>query len=151
MKRFSAFAGAIIVVLCAAASPIRGDEADDRRTLTDLLTQFLAGASRNDVATHERFWAEDLVYTSSAGRRMGKADILRDLRSSSQPPSSNLTYSAEDVRVQLYGATAVVAFRLVRTVGADGRTQVTKFWNTGTFVKRDGRWAAVAWQATEIH
>jgi ketosteroid isomerase-like protein len=138
-------------MLCAAPSPAGADEADDRRTLTDLLTQFLAGASRNDVATHERFWADDLIYTSSAGRRMGKADILRDLRSAAQPPAANLTYSAEDVRVQLYGSTAVVAFRLVRSLGGDGRTQVTKFWNTGTFVKRDGRWSAVAWQATEIH
>jgi len=150
MKR-CVFAACCLAAVLAAAAPIRGDEADDRRTLTDLLTQFLAGASRNDVATHERFWADDLIYTSSAGRRMGKADILRDLRSPSQPPSANLTYSAEDVRVQLYGTTAVVAFRLVRSAGADGRAQITKFWNTGTFVERDGRWAAVAWQATEIH
>ncbi len=34
--------------------------------LTKLLKEFLAGASRNDVATHDRFWAEDLIYTGSS-------------------------------------------------------------------------------------
>jgi hypothetical protein len=24
------------------------------------------------------------------------------------------------------------------------------YWNTGTFVKRDGEWRVVAWQATKI-
>jgi hypothetical protein len=141
----------VLFAFCASASIARADEAEERRTLTDLLTTFLAGASRNDVRTHERFWADELVYTSSAGRRMGKADILRDLRTPSQPALANLRYTAEDVQIQLYGPVAVVAFRLVRTSGVDGRAQITKFWNTGTFVKRDGRWAAVAWQATEIH
>jgi hypothetical protein len=47
--------------------------------LTKLLKEFLAGASRNDAAMHDRFWAEELIYTSSSGRRMGKADILREL------------------------------------------------------------------------
>ena len=45
--------------------------------LTKLLEDFLAGASRNDAEMHDRFWAEDLIYTGSAGRRVGKADILK--------------------------------------------------------------------------
>ena len=40
--------------------------------LTALLKEFLAGASRNDAAIHDRFWAEDLIYTGSAGRRRGR-------------------------------------------------------------------------------
>src|SRR4029079_6570191 len=52
--------------------------ADDSAELTRLLREFLAGASRNDPAVHERFWADDLVYTGSSGRRIGKADILSD-------------------------------------------------------------------------
>lgn len=45
--------------------------ADDRAVLEALLNRFLAGASVNDVATHDRFWADDLVYTSSNGTRLG--------------------------------------------------------------------------------
>jgi hypothetical protein len=32
----------------------------------------------------------------------------------------------------------------------DGATSIGRYLNTGTLVKRDGRWQAVAWQATRI-
>ncbi len=124
----------------------------DAAELTRLLKEFLVGASRNDAAVHERFWAEDLIYTSSAGKRIGKADILRDIRSAPLPKPGDpaTSYAAEDVRILQYGNTAVVAFRLVGTTGRDGRTEVANYLNTGTFLKQKGGWRAVAWQATKI-
>jgi len=119
--------------------------------LTALLKEFLAGASRNDAAVHDRFWADDLVYTRSAGQRLGKAEILRDVRSSAPKAGEpSTTYTAEDIRIQQYGDTAVVAFRLVGTTGAGATAEVGTYLNTGTFVKRGGRWQAVAWQATRV-
>ena len=106
--------------------------AKDAAELQALLAEFLAGASRNDAAVHDRFWADSLVYTRSTGRRIGKADILKD------------------VRIQQFGDAAVVAFRLVGTTTAPGFTERDEFLNTGTFVRRDGRWQAVAWQATRV-
>ena len=49
------------------------------------MTEFLAGVSRNDAAVHDRFWADDLVYTRAAGERIGKADILRDAKAAPAP------------------------------------------------------------------
>lgn len=124
----------------------------DDAELTGLLNEFLAGASRNDAATHERFWAEDLIYTGSSGRRIGKADILRDVRSEPPPePGDPITrYTAEEIRIQRYGDTAVVAFRLVATTEQTGKTGITNYLNTGTFLKRNDRWQVVAWQATRM-
>jgi Domain of unknown function (DUF4440) len=137
---------ALAVSLAARSS----EPAPAAQELTSLLNQFLEGASRNDIATHERFWADDLIYTRSAGVRVGKADILESLRSG--PPAPNeppVAYSAEDIRIQQYGDTAVIAFRLVaRTAGE--KTETMSFLNTGTFVRRDGEWRAVAWQATKV-
>jgi len=120
--------------------------------LTALVEDFLAGASRNDAAVHDRFWADDLIYTGSSGRRVGKADIMKDVRGAPAPKPEDpvVTYTAEDVRVQPYKDTAVVAFRLVGTTVAGGKTTVQKYLNTGTFVKRKGQWRAVAWQATKL-
>lgn len=117
--------------------------------LTALLKEFLAGASRNDAAIHDRFWADDLVYTRGIGQRVGKADILRDVRSAPPPDAGALRtmYSAEDIRIQQYGDSAVVAFRLVGTTGGP-EPAIVNYLNTGMFVKRKGRWQAVAWQAT---
>lgn len=120
------------------------------------LTEFLAGASRNDPAVHEWFWADDLVYTSSSGRRMGKADILRDVRTAPKrvPDEPVTSYSAEEIRIRQYNDVAVVAFRLVArtttTAVTATPTEVRRFFNTGTFVQRGGKWQVVAWQATAI-
>jgi ketosteroid isomerase-like protein len=140
----------VILALTISSHPQTGPDAGE---LTRLLNQFLAGASRNDPAIHERFWADDLIYTGSAGRRIGKADIIQGLRSApgSRPSEPATTYTAEDIRIQQYGDTAVVAFRLVASTRRDGTTtEVANYLNTGTFLKSDGKWQAVSWQATRM-
>jgi hypothetical protein len=140
------------VILLLLASTALAQTAPDAAELTKLLNDFLAGASRNDPAMHERFWAEDLIYTRSAGRRVSKADIMRDLRNAPapKPDDPKTVYTAEDVRIQQYGDTAIVAFRLVATTDADGVKQVQNLLNSGTFLKRDGKWQVVSWQSTRM-
>jgi hypothetical protein len=125
----------------------------DEERLTTLLDEFLAGASVNDIASHERFWADDLVYTSSGGLRFGKADILEGMKAEPEPDTGpgepETVYTAADVRIRFYGDTAVVAFRLLGKPRAENQ-EVMQYFNTGTFVKRDHQWRAVAWQATRI-
>lgn len=141
-----------LVLADPSASP--SATAPDGDSLKQLLKEFLDGAGRNDLAVHERFWADELVYTSSSGKRLGKADILRDMKAEAaaqkKTDEGETTYSAEDVRVMQYGNTAVVAFRLVATTKKESTTEVANYFNTGTFVKRDNKWQAVAWQATKI-
>ena len=141
--------GAVLIV--SAVGNLSAQTAPDAAELTRLLNDFLAGASRNDVAMHERFWADDVIYTGSAGRRRGKAEIMRDVRSAPapKPGDAKTTYTAEDVRIQQYGGFAIVAFRLVATTEKDGKTEVAKYLNSGTFLKRKGRWVVVNWQATK--
>jgi hypothetical protein len=141
-----------MIVALMLALNAQAQTAPDAEELTRLLKEFLAGASRNDAATHDRFWAEDLIYTGSSGRRIGKADIMRDMRSAPapKPGDQKTTYGAEDIRIQQYGDTAIVAFRLVGTTEKDGKVVVTKYLNTGAFLKRNGKWQAVSWQATRM-
>jgi ketosteroid isomerase-like protein len=119
--------------------------------LTKLLNDFLEGASRNDPAMHDRFWADDLIYTSALGERRGKPEIMARVRTARtpQPAATKSNYSAEEIRIQQYGDAAIVAFRLVNRSEKDGKTEVEKYFNTGTFIKRSGKWQVVAWQATK--
>ena len=147
MKRKHILAWAAIVLWTTAAVPAAGQ--DDTAELTAMLQDFLANASQR--AAHERFWADDLVYSSSSGVRFGKADIMAgfdsaDEDASSEPPA--VVYSGEEIDVRLYDDAAVVAFKLVGTP-ADG-SEPLYYYNTGTFLKRDGVWKVVAWQATMI-
>jgi NAD(P)-dependent dehydrogenase (short-subunit alcohol dehydrogenase family) len=121
---------------------------DDTAELTAMLHKFLGSSDKQEA--HATFWADDLVYTSSSGARFGKADIMSGFDETDEEESTEpaMTYTGEDVKVQLFGTTAVVTFQLV---GApeDG-SEVKNFFNTGTFLKRGGNWQAVSWQATII-
>jgi ketosteroid isomerase-like protein len=126
--------------------------APDAAELTKLLNDFLAGASRNDAQIHDAFWADDLIYTRSAGARVNKAEVMRNVRSAPapKPDDPKTIYTAEDIRIQQYGTTAIVAFRLVSTTERDGTTQVASNLNSGTFLKRNGKWQVVNWQSTRM-
>jgi hypothetical protein len=141
-----------LIVLTLISGAASGQSAPDAAELTKLLNDFLAGASRNDPAVHDRFWADDLIYTRSAGRRVTKAEIMRDVRSAPapKPDDPKTVYTAEDIRIQQYGDTAVVAFRLVSTTEIGGAKHVANLLNSGTFVKRNGKWQVVNWQSTRM-
>lgn len=127
--------------------------AKDEIPLRRLLDEFLAGASRNDAAMHDRFWADDLIYTRSSGARIGKDELMKGVRDAGPRKAGDAVtmYSAADVRIHRYGITAVVAFRLIGTsTRSDGSRDVDEFLNTGVFVKRNDVWKAVAWQATAV-
>ena len=120
-----------------------------------MLHEFLAGASVGDVSAHDTFWSDDLIYTSSNGTRTDKATILDGMSQAADAAEAedsgpSVIYTAEDVQIDVYGTTAVVAFKLVGTPQDDGDAAINYYFNTGTFLKRDGAWSVVAWQATRI-
>src|SRR6056297_2489638 len=141
-----------LLIIAFLTLPLSAQEAPDARELTNLLEHFLDGASENNIQIHERFWADDLIYTSSSGVRMTKKDILEGLKNSPSPDQqeSSHVYSAEDIQIQQYGTTAVVAFRLVAVTGKGEKKEISEYLNSGTFLNRDGRWQAINWQATKI-
>ncbi len=141
----------LIALLFATAAAAQGQAAPDAPQLTKLLNDFLSATG--DAAVHDRFWAEDLIYTRASGERTTKAEILKSLRSAPAEKAGGpvTEYSGEDVQIRQYGNAAVVAFRLVgRTKDKDGKVRTQEFFNTGTLIKRKGKWQAVAWQATAI-
>src|SRR4051812_42321454 len=150
MKRFALTS----VLLFSLLTALPAQNAPDAAELTKLLQDFLAGASKNDIAMHDRFWADELVYTSALGRRKSKPDIMRELREETKatpkPEEGTAVYTAEDIRIQQYGDTAVIAFRLVATTDNGGTKTVANYFNTGTFLKRNGKWQVIAWQATAL-
>lgn len=139
-------------LLLFLVTSVSAQTAPDAAELTKLLNDFLAGASRSDTAIHERFWADDLIYTRSAGRRVNKAEVMHDVRTTPAPKPTDpkTVYTAEDIRIQQYGDTAVVAFRLVATTDTGGTKNVANLLNSGTFVKRNGKWQVVNWQSTRM-
>ena len=144
-----------LLTACTAAAThaVEPATADDRTRaeITALLTNFLSPQQNPTRAAHERFWADDLVYTSSAGKVTNKAEILKSFDEAPKAVKGEASepepvYSAEDVLVRPYGEMAALTFRLVARA-ADGSLQYYR--NSGTFLRRDGKWQVITWQATK--
>jgi hypothetical protein len=137
----------VTVLLMSGVGLANAADSDDVETM---LHEFLAAAHLE--LAHATFWAEDLIYTSSDGSRSGKAEIMAGFdgaQGSDEAPA--MVYSGEDVTIRVFDDTAVATFKLVGTPTDKSTDEVVLYYfNTGTFLKRDGVWQVVAWQATKI-
>lgn len=138
----------LLVAFLWTGAEARAQSSTPEAMLTAMLHHFLDGASRSDAAIHDAFWAEDLIYTSSSGRRFGKAELMAGLPPEPIPPTTR--YTAEEIQVRVFGGMAVVAFRMVATSEEPTLPPVQQFFNSGTFLLREGRWQVVNWHATRI-
>jgi len=119
---------------------------DSKQQVESLLREFLANV--NDPAMHERYWADDVVYTGANGKFRTKAEIVKNVREGGlqKPGDPQSTYEAQDITTHVFGDAAVVAFRLVHHSG----DKAENYRNTGTFLRRNGAWQVVGWQATKV-
>jgi len=142
---------ALLLPLPAVVARQAKSDSDTPQKLTAMLRQFLVDAAQGNVAGFETFFADDVIYTRSAGIVTNKPEILRNVANLAPTKESKSVYSAEDITVHDYGDTAVVAFQLVaRTEHADGKVEIGNYRNTGTFLRRNGRWQVIAWQSTKM-
>jgi hypothetical protein len=144
------FTIALLTVLLLQSQPASVEE-----TLKRQLNEFLAAASHSPASADDKrvfnaFFADDVIYTRASGLVIGKADIMKALDEPPKAGDPTPSYAGEDVTVRRpggNGAVVIVALRLVQRM-SDGTTN--RYRNTGTFVQRNGRWEAIAWQATAI-
>jgi len=152
LKRLAQFTLALLLLpLSAPAAPQKTAVAGTKAKLTAMLRQFLVDAAHGNAAGFDSFFSDDVIYTRSAGVVTNKAEIMKSVSSSKPASQPDTTYSAEDITVHDYGGMAVVAFQLVARIRHDGgEVEISNYRNTGTFLRRKGRWQVVAWQSTKM-
>ncbi|MBZ5566503.1 MAG: nuclear transport factor 2 family protein [Acidobacteriia bacterium] len=139
----------VLLTLALTASAQDTKSPPTARQLSSLLNQFLDAAGRGDRAVFDRFFADDVIYTRSAGVTVDKAKIMKNIGRREDAGAKN-TFSADDVTIHDYGTTAVVNFRLTARTEKAGKSETAHYRNTATFLKRNGHWQVVAWQATKV-
>src|SRR5258706_5872654 len=108
-------------ILVLATLPALAQKAPAETELKKLLVDFLSAASHSPVSPadkqmFDRFFADDVLYTRSAGATTTKADIMKSLDEPADPKAPTTTFTAEDVTVHQYRDIAIVAFKLVQKV-----------------------------------
>jgi hypothetical protein len=145
----------LALVLTAVVSPLaqatrpqnNGNSRDEEtiREIVDLERQAKEAALHRDAAFSERTLAEDYVAITPLGQVVGKADTIA-ARKTAQLRYESINIS--DMVVRLYGNTAVVTARADvkgTELGEEfnGPYRFTRIW-----VRRNGHWMTVSYQAT---
>lgn len=133
----------------APAAAVAQNEDPVSQQLVQIVRDFLAAVPRSDPQVFNNFFADDVIYTRATGLTVDKSEIIRNIgvRAVNEPQA---TYEADGFTVHPYGEMAVVNFRLILHTEKDGKQETSYFRNTGTFLKRNGKWQVVAWQATKV-
>jgi ketosteroid isomerase-like protein len=100
-----------------------------------------------DGAALDRLIADDFVLSNPLGRVMTKKEAIDAVTSPGYELDSLVN---EEIRVRVFGVVAVATALGTARGSFDGRQVVGRFRYLRVWVKREGRWQAVAAQSTNI-
>jgi ketosteroid isomerase-like protein len=115
--------------------------------LKKLEAERAAAVVKGDVATLEKITADDYTLTNANGQVMDKKQTMDAIRAGQIKITSN---ELSDLKVQVYGNAAVVTGKsdVKGTLFGTDVNGPVRF--TRVYVKKDGRWQAVAFQQTRV-
>ena len=125
----------------------RAAEATSEQELRKLEKNWDAAIVARDIPTIESILTEDFQFIDSAGNVHSKGDILEGIKSSK---ATTEPFETEDVRVRIYGTTAVLTGRFTQKVVYEGKTYSGQFRYTDVYVKQGESWRAVSAHASRI-
>ena len=126
--------------IALAAAPKKPARQETSSSVAKLLVQMeqewsQAGAAK-DAKTMDRIIADDWVSVDFQGKTVTKAQAIARLKSAASAPPVELG----DMKVRVLRSTAIVT----------GKDSTGKYAWMDVFMKRNGRWQAVASQSTKV-
>jgi ketosteroid isomerase-like protein len=134
----------------------RDEPAGAEGEIRALEAQFARAVMHPDRAFYERVLADDFTHTSHSGVFKTRAEWLAEDKfgGKDDPRPGRTTYvsfDVDDLAVRVYGDTAVVTGRTApKGTDAKGQPILGRYRFQRVWVKRQGRWQAVAFQGTRI-
>ncbi len=141
LLQFAAVTTAVFAQATPSSSPTSEAGGDDQTTLLRLEEKWSSAFLNKDVEIIARIEADGYVFTNADGKMSGKAD---DVKSLSSGETKYESYKQSDVQVRLYGDTAIVTGRTTIKGSDSGRDVSGDYQWTDTFIKREGKWQAIA-------
>jgi Domain of unknown function (DUF4440) len=144
----------ILLILCSAnfAQTQKKSETKQSKAEAELMKieRDIGEANiRRDKAYFERIEADEFIFTDSGGGITTKAE---DVASLDEPAGEFklVSYIVDEMKVSVYGNTAVVTGRTTTVSRGKDREVTNKSRFTDVFVKRGGRWQLVAGHSSRI-
>ena len=138
-------------LVLAAAMPVQAEQpkADSdaaiSQTLQAMEQAWLDAEKNNDAAAFEQIVADDWIAVNPDGKSQTKAERAAEIKT-----AHVVSATLGDMRVRVFGDTAVVTGTDDEITMTDGKKSSDHYVWTDVFVKRNGKWLAVASQTAQI-
>ncbi len=130
-----------------ASMPLLHHEDRLHREIEALESQWRTAVLQNDLAGTARLLADDYLGINPNGTLETKADVLASRRSGGLRITG---LDTENVKVHVYGETAVVTSR-VDVRGQSGDRDISGLYHyTRVYSRRDGQWKIVSFEASRM-
>lgn len=117
------------------------------KALLKIEEDLLAGILKGDWALFDRYMAPGFVFVGPDGSMQDKAQWMADAKSGALKIESSKN---EDMKVRVYGDTAVVTYRSIDKGTFKGMDISGQYRWTDVFIKRAGKWQIVSTQGSPI-
>ena len=141
----------IVLIVAGLAAPgiaQRGGAAKEEVALAELQQKLAKAWLSGDRATVERIIAPDWKYTTPDGRMSDRAAVFADVFETRRHKIHRV--DIDEVTARVFGDAAVVTGRTHGAGEFEGSAYDVVIRFTDTFVRRDGRWQAVASHASVV-
>jgi ketosteroid isomerase-like protein len=144
----------LLIIGAASTAPAQSEkkvapsQTSVERQLIELERQLSDALVKEDAAVLDRLWSNDLVFTFPDGKVSSKAERLAGQKPSDQPSQS--TNFNDQVKVYLYGDTAVVTVLSTWRGKSGAQEYSAQYQATHVWVKRRGRWQLVAAHVSQV-
>ena len=146
--------GLVLLIFCTVITAQTNKKTDSKQSkveaeLMQVERDIGAANIRRDKAYFERIEADEFIFTDSGGGITTKAEDIAGL----DKPSGEfklVSYIVDEMKVFVYGKTAVVMGRTTTVSRGKDREITNKSRFTDVFVMRSGRWQLVAGHSSRI-
>lgn len=127
---------------------------DTERQLMQLERDWSDAYLRHDTTVVDRILADEYVGIDGRGIVTTKSDEIEEARGpkpgAPAAPFTVLGESVTDMKVRLYGNTAVVNGRVIEKIRSNDKESEIQYRRTTVWVKRDKRWQCVSFHGSRI-
>ena len=124
------------------------DASDVRQKILQIENEIMAAIKNKDAATLESLIADDFVYRTHFGAEADKATFPESI---AQFPVEILSLRGEELRVNVYGETAILTgVQVAEARPHEGEAEESAVAFTDVFVRHDGRWLMVLAYGVEL-
>ena len=150
LRRFIAHICFLSLVLSAAVTaptqqPKGDSDAAISQTLQAMEQAWLNAEKNHDAAAFEKIAADDWIAITPDGKSQTKAERAAEIKA-----ANTTSATMGDMKVRVFGDTAVVTGTDDEVTMEGGKKSSGHYVWTDVFVKRNGKWLAVASQTSQI-